>query len=278
MRDGERRETSRSHFKSMCDRGDTWLSEKGAVMNIRRTKSYLIGDKKYSFYFPIFKKAFDKKAEREEIGIQELERELGSAVGVTEDAVHQWRFAKSAPGDLDMVATVATFLNLSDKDLLLQVEEGSLDRLTDRQRESVSIIYREIEDYLLLFEHSDGFVWNNYRIESGSPYFKYVATAADYSVDGEAVVFTDGSRLGEASWLYVAHVLEREWVDLGNHPLFEELRGFIDEELLDIWNGKTDPDYRFEPNGPDDDMSDRCVWTDSERVRKGLRELIGRYL
>ena len=33
-----------------------------------------------------------------------------------------------------------------------------MDKLTDRQRDSIARIYKEIADYLLVFEQADGFV------------------------------------------------------------------------------------------------------------------------
>ena len=247
-------------------------------MGKKQVRTYMVDGEESAFYLPLFKKSFKAKAEQEKVGILSLEESLGKAVGVTAEAVHQWRFGRSAPGDLAMVEGVEHFLGLKSGDLLFATKEESMDRLTDRQRDSVAGIYREVEDYLLLFEQSDGFVWNNYRVKSGSPFIKYVTTSNEYAEDGETIVFAEGADYAEAAWKYVLHALEREWVELGNHPIFDELQTFADEQLLAIWNGKTDPDYRFEPDGPDDDMTRRAAGYDAELARKALREIVSRYL
>ena len=247
-------------------------------MGKKQVRTYMVDGKKYSFYFPLFKKSFKVKANRERAGIQFLEERLGKAVGVTAEAVHQWRFGRSAPGDLAMVESVEHFLGLKSGELLFATKEESMDRLTDRQRDSVAGIYREVEDYLLLFEQSDGFVWHNCRVKAGSPYIKYVTTSNEYAEDGETIVFAEGADYAEAAWKYVLHALDREWVELGNHPIFDELQTFADEQLLAIWNGKADPSYRFEPDDSDDDMASRDICYEAELARKALREIVSRYL
>ena len=244
-------------------------------MGQKTTRTYIIKGQRQAFYFSMFRKAFSEQAAARGVGITPLELELGNAVGVSQDAVHQWRFGHSAPGDLETVSGIARFLGLALDDLLITAEEDSMDKLTDRQRDSIARIYKEIADYLLVFEQADGFVWNNYRIKAGSPLLKYTITSNELVEDGETIVFADGADYGEAAWRYARHALEREWVELGNHPLYEELYTFIDDYLLEIWSGKTDPDYRFEPNETDEL---RGVWVDAERARKAAREIIGKYL
>lgn len=52
----------------------------------------------------------------------------------------------------------------------------------------------------------------------------------------------------------------------------------MENALLEIWSGKTDQDYRFEPQDENDDMLDRDMGVDAARALKGAREIIGRYL
>lgn len=177
-----------------------------------------------------------------------------------------------------------------------------MDKLTESQRKAVAAVYRDIEDYLYLFDKSDGFVWRDYRVMDGGIYSKYVPAYIDESawverdtrrevgfLSDEAIqlmihrasrghVFKEGADLAEAGYDWVCHSLDREWVELGAHPIYAELGGYIEDALLEIWNDKTDPDYRFEPIDEEDDMSDRDTRIDAARALKGVREIIGKYL
>lgn len=246
-------------------------------MGKKGTTTYEYSGAKKGFDFPLFAKAFKKRAKEQGVRLGEFERMLGDATGVSSDAVHQWRNARSAPGDKRAVACVAEFLGLGLADLLCEAEEKKMDRLNERQRDAVARVYREIEDYLYLFEQADGFVWKKYRVQAGSVFSKYVTTWTDFAMEGKDKIFDEGADLAEAALNWVGHALEREWVDLGDHPIYGELAEYIDDTLLEVWNGKTDPDYRLEPYGPDD-VTDRSAWTEASRALKRGREIILRYL
>lgn len=245
-------------------------------MGKKGTTTYLIGNVEKGFYFQGLKDAFRHREKG--VSVSAMERQMGDAVGVTSDAVHQWRFEKSAPGDIETVRRIEGFLGLAPGDLLCDIRGGNMERLTDRQRDAAARIYAEIEDYVLAFSQSDGFVWKNYVIKDGSPFAKYLISFDAMHDPERCACFKDGVDFADAAWTYLMHALDREWVNLAEHPLFPELEAYIDGPLLDMWNGKTDPDYRFEAYGPEDDMADRSNLTATQRAIKGARKLISQYL
>lgn len=279
----------------------------------KKTQPYEVDGKTKDFDFVLFKAAFDdlqerrnkkvkKEGRKDRLSKAQLEEQLGRYVNVDQSTVHNWRIGRNAPSSLEIVTQIAVFLGISLEDLLIDHKEEDMDKFTDGQRKAIANVYRDIEDYLYLFAQSDGFIWRDYRIMEGGPYAKYVPAYIDESawverdtkreigfLTDEAVqlmiyratrghVFREGADLAEAGYDWVCHSLEREWVELGNHPVYVELRAYLEDALLEIWNGKTDPDYRLEPLDKDDDMSDRSLWTDAARALKGVREIIGKYL
>ena len=271
-------------------------------MGKKDTQRYEVDGVPKEFDFMVFRAAFDARLRRDKLKKAELEERLARAACVEPSTVHNWRGRRNSPSSLDIVRLVAAFLELAPEDLLTNHKEQAMEKLTDSQRNAVANVYRDIEDYLYLFVKSDGFVWRDYRIDSGSPYAKYITAFADESAwakrDAKRQVgylpdetlqlmiykaarghaFEEGADLAEVGYDWVCHSLEREWVELGGHPIYEELGEYMENALLEIWSGKTDPDYRFEPQDEDDDMLDRDAGVDAARALKGVREIIGRYL
>lgn len=271
-------------------------------MEKKDTQRYEVDGTLKDFDFMVFRAAFDARLRKGGLTKTKLEEELAKAACVEPSTVHNWRGRRNSPSSLDVVRLVAAFLEVAPEDLLTNHKEQAVKKLTDSQRNAVANVYRDIEDYLYLFAKSDGFVWRDYRIDSGSPYAKYVTAFADESawakrdatrqvgyVPDETLqlmiykaarghVFEEGADLAEAGYDWVCHSLEREWVELGGHPVYDELAEYIENALLEIWDGKTDPDYRFEPQDENDDMIAREASVEAARALKGVREIIGRYL
>ena len=252
------------------------------------------------FYFKAFNAAFDayQKAHEGTLNKSELERSLGEAVGVEQSTVHNWRLSRNAPSSLDIVETIAGYLGVETEGLLIDHREvATMDRLTDRQRGAIARVYREIEDYLYLFVHTNGFAWPEQRIMEGSTYANYVNAYTDESsfvrndskrqigfVSNEAMqhmiyeaarghVFREGADLAEAGYWWVCHSLQREWVELGAHPVYEELYSYIVDALSDVWGGKADLDYRMHNTDPE--LSEDY---EAAQVLKRVQEIIGKYL
>lgn len=149
--------------------------------------------------------------------------------------------------------------------------------LDERQRDAVSRIYREVADFLYLFDHTDGGAWKNYKVFSGSRFSQFVTPKPCYPGD-ELGSYADGADLMGAAWDWVLHALEREWTALGNHPLYSELAQFTDEDLLDVWNGKTNTEYRFEPDEDDEHNAHQQPNNESYLALKKCRDIIAPYL
>lgn len=260
---------------------------------------YEVDGVKKDFCFDLFKTAFDTRCKRgkEPCTKAQLEERLAEAVHVEPATVHNWRCRRNSPASLELVDGVAAFLGVKVDDLLMSHREGNMEKLTESQRKAIASVYREIEDYLYLFVHTNGFVWPDQRVMDGGPYAKYVTAYTDSSfytkndcerlvgfIDEDArqrmiyeatrgKVFDEGADLAEAGYAWVCHSLEREWVELGSHPIYDELLEYMVEALADVWGGKTDLDYRMHIN--DVELSEEY---EAAMALKGVQEIIAKYL
>lgn len=150
-------------------------------MGKKDTQRYEVDGVPKEFVFRVFRAAFDARLRRDELKKTEFEENLARAACVEPSTVHNWRGRRNSPSSLDIVRLVAAFLEIAPEDLLTNHKEQVVEKLTDSQRNAVANVYRDIEDYLYLFAKSDGFVWRDYRIDSGSPYAKYITAFADES-------------------------------------------------------------------------------------------------
>lgn len=178
-----------------------------------------------------------------------------------------WRYGNNAPGGIEIVSGLARAMGDEMSMFLIEEEGCGTMRLTKAERNAVMRVYAAVSDFLYMLDHTDGCVWKAYRVFLGSPWCEYLAPSTDYGEGPCAVI--DGTELACAGHDWVCHVLDREYAALGRHQVYGELAAFMDGPLLDIWNGKTDPDFRFHGG--------ESPRTTAELVEKQLLEIIGRY-
>lgn len=166
---------------------------------------------------------------------------------------------------------------------LLKEEAGEdMDKFTDAQRASVSRIYQAVSNFVYMFEQTDSCARKDYEVPAGS----YAAVCVNPApANGDGTFRFEGTDLACMAYNWTLHVVENEWVYLGNHPIYDELDAFFEGPLSDMWVGKTNPDYVMEElpmmaadSGPVDPDDLNVPWRASEFAMKQLRDLIGKYL
>lgn len=230
----------------------------GGLMISRNLRKFYVDEHQMSFDIETFRRLFMKFKSNHKVG--EYESILADVLCVDRATIHNWRMNSNGPSDLDKIKSLAAYWNIDYKTLLKfsGCEIMNL-KLTDREKEALRRVYGSILDFLDLFERTDGFIW----------------TANIYKYEGYGN--KDGADIACDAYNSLFSALEHEYIDLGNHPLYDVLYNYIDEELFQIFDGKLDPDYRFDPIDNNGNMNP-SVQEDSENARKKLRQIIDSYL
>lgn len=123
------------------------------------SKIYLMNGQKLQFDYITFCDLFKRYKVAEKKTISECEEQLADTLHVTSSAVHMWRNRKNSPGDIEMVRSIADFLQIKEWPLLLlpYKEEHKMTSLTELQIDATKRIYDTIIDLLYDFESTDGY-------------------------------------------------------------------------------------------------------------------------
>lgn len=213
----------------------------------KQSKIFDLDGQQVVFDFIRFQDAISNLAKRRKKTKHTIYLEISCAACVSEEAVRNWARRANGPSDLSMIIAAAKTLEISNwKDLLTNFEEEQTMKLilTDRQQEAAKCIYNAVIDFLDEFSESNGFndIW-----------FELTCNPADREDELCNIV--------EAKHRDVYRVCKREYFDLHNTRIYEELCDFVYNDLFEIFNGKLSYGYRFEAmvdNHPttEDDYSD----------------------
>lgn len=229
-------------------------------MQSKDTRVFTVGGKQVRFDAQIFNKNFEIYRRCKKLKIGELEEQLAEKLNVSREAVHNWRFRKNGPSDVEMLIITAKTLGLSDWTLLTTEIDGgnAMTQLTERQKDAAKRIYDVCIWFLSEFSNTDGF--NDYwcRFEEAG------------SKDPEE----DICELVQKKMDKVGMVLDQEYFDLHGHEIYDEFCEFTSEELTDAYSGKLSYAYRFEaiPDGHP------TTSDDYDRAMKVLNAIIDKYL
>lgn len=197
------------------------------------SKQYNIDDNDYPFDTDAFKRLFKKKQKENELRIGEYEKVLADELFVTSDTVHAWRMHKNAPSDIDKLNSLAESLGTTPSSLIKEAErEDMIVTLTDRQNEALRRIYAAVVEYLDDFLYSDGFT-------------SYWIDLKDKGIKHEHIE-EHIWQIADAKQHAVRVAADKENYDLHGFPIYDAVIDFIDEDLMDIYDGKLSYGYRFE--------------------------------
>ncbi len=246
-------------------------------MKNKRSKTFLIGNRRYNFSRKSFEYYFKRclnvpKARIDGINkVGELEEYIANKVICSKDTVHGWRFTNSGPGDLSTIKQIADILGIKDYMRLMEemFEENKTEKgekiktvkneLTNLQIESLKRIYDAVIEYLDDFEKTDGFtgtLWYEFRDKG----FK----------NPEPEIYDYAEKKVEAVLL----VIKKEYFYLHNTEVYDMICEYAENDLYEIFNGKLSYAYRFEaiPDG------NPTTTDDYEKAISKLNEIIKEYI
>ena len=197
----------------------------------KETKVFNIGNKKYRFNSMMFQKLFNEKCKQEKIGPGDLEEKMANKIHISSSAVHSWRFGFTGPSDLTSITTISNLFDVSFGSLLHEVKENNM-QITERQKDSLKRVYDSIIEYLNKFDETEGFTIYG-------EIFKKQGIHKDL-IEGKVYDVAD------AEQRKVALVLQKEYIELYKLDVYSELQEYVNENLIDIYDGKIDFGYRFE--------------------------------
>ncbi len=196
-------------------------------------RKLIYNDASFYFNFSVFKDLFTKKHIKENIAIGKLEEDIANKINVTKEAIHNWRFTKNGPADIELIKQIANYFNLSDIDILLTKMKGDNNKmLNDLQIQSVKRVYDSIIDFLEIFNKTNGFndLW--FEIKE-KPEFR------------ENELYEIATREHDKVMLS----LKKEYFYLKGTKVYSDLENYIYNNLYDIYEGKLSYGYRFESEG-----------------------------
>ena len=210
----------------------------------------------FCFNNEAFRSCIADVAKRNEITQDKLVENLANEIGVTKDAVNNWRYNKTGVSSLEQVQRIAKFLGIDWELLVKKVEGKTMIKLSDRQAESVKRIYDILVWFLEEFKHTDGFseFWTDISMEGGKP--------------SKMAVFERIEKMERKVQL----VLNQEYFYLHDLDIYDMLLEYVNEDLPKAYEGKLEYGYRYET----EDEGWISVWQDYEKAMNHLNEIIER--
>lgn len=230
-------------------------------------KNYKIDGKNMQFDSVSFKTLFASNRERNGMSVMEYETELGEAIGVSGNAIHNWRFNMNGPSDVEIIKQLAKSLNLSDYQLLLKDgKENAAMQISERQKDSLKRVYDAVIEYLEEFQCSDGF----------NDYWHKLSRHGVDSKKVESMLY----EIAENEQHKVELVLSKEYIELHNLPVYGQLEEYVYDYLGDTYNEKLSYAYRFEAGVEKIDGTRDTVTTEEDYTRalKKINDILEAYM
>ena len=195
-------------------------------------RTYSVNGQRATFNKIAFKHFMKEKSRDEKVSISKLEQLLADQLHVAANTIHKWNYNGGGPSDYLMVRQLAEALNVTDSTKLLNfIDEGerNMTTLNDRQLSAVKRIYDICIWFLHEFRRTDGFndYWYNFKKNGAS--------------DPES----DIANLADGLHAKVQLVLDQEYFDLHNCEIYGELCDYVNEDLINTYDGKLGYAYRF---------------------------------
>lgn len=229
-------------------------------MHSMETKIFNLDGQKLRFDARTFEYSFRAYAQDSKMKKKDLEELLAEKVGVSREAVHNWRFAKNGPSDIEMIQKLAEVLNIKEWRVFTKSASGGemVVQLTERQKDACKRVYDSIVEFLFEFKQTSGF--NDYWFQYSSSEEKNV----------ENMIY--GRVEEKVDHLFL--VLDKEYFDLGKHEIYEKLCEYVSENIYDLFDGKLSYAYRFEAAA----SGNLTTLEDYDHAMKALNEIIEEYI
>ena len=188
---------------------------------------YDVSGLKMLFNFDAFRRIFSDRASKEKKLGRQYETIVGDLTGLGPSKIHEILLKNTSPDDLSQVKKIAEGWQIGYLNLLTPMEKPEKKaELTDRELEAVRRIYRAICEFNRLFFETDGLFVDE---EGGS----YLA---------------GGIRADSAYREYrkVLYAFRCEYIDLANHPIYEDLWDYINGGLREMFVGRLEKSSRYD--------------------------------
>lgn len=220
----------------------------------KKTRTWIIDDKKYAFDSNQFIWLFDERKKETGKKVYELEEELAAAVCLTKDAIHNWRYTLNGPSDVSDITKIAEYFGVETNTLLKEIKEVIIMNgfLTEEQINDIKSFYCELIDYFDEFEWTEGFTLT-FDEETGDQYF--------------TPCFEEQEELFNA----LRTSLRKKRFSLHGYVIYDELSALLNEmetayeEMVSEINDEKDLDYF------DSKTSDALVIKWEERLNEIIR-------
>lgn len=202
-------------------------------MTSKNTKIFHIENHEYRFNFNAFNVMFNKHCKIHHIKKYNFEEEIAEKLNVSSNAVHNWRNIKNGPSELEMIKILSDIFKIDYKNLLKEVRKDIPKmKFEQYQLESIKRIYDAIIIFLEEFSNTDGFndLWMEY-IDKGVQ-----AQFTEDKLYDYAMTQIDNVNL----------ILKQEYFYLHNLSIYDKLNTFINDDLINTFEGKLSYAYRFE--------------------------------
>lgn len=233
----------------------------------KETKAYMIDGCKMQFDSNFFRKLFASNRRKKGISVLDYEMKLGESIGVSSNAIHNWRFGVNAPSDVEFIRDLASCLGLGEYKLLLEERKETMAmQITERQKNSLKRIYDAVVEYLDAFQNTDGF--NEYWHE-----------LSEHGLNSRQIEDKLYS-IAETEQHKVQLVLDKEYIEIHKLEVYNKLEEYVYDDLCDIYNGKLSYAYRFEASAMNADGTRMGVTTgeDYTQALKKINSIIEPYM
>lgn len=179
------------------------------------------------FNFDAFRRIFSDRASKEKKLGRQYETIVGEATGLGPSKIHEILLKNTSPDDLAQVKKIAEAWQIGYLTLLIPQEQPEKkSELTDRELEAVRRIYRAISEFNRMFFETDGLFVD----EDGGSYL------------------AGGIRTDSAYREYrkVLFAFRCEYIDLKNHPIYEDFWNYINGGLREMFVGRLEKSSRYD--------------------------------
>lgn len=189
------------------------------------TRTFHINGSDYSFNFSAFDRFFRSYKNRINKNITDSEQTLADSLGVSRDAIHNWRCQKNGPADIGIIKAIAESFGINDYLILMEKKIGEINMTAnDRILDSLKKVYDAIILYLDYFDCSFGYLTDFYE-------FKEEGLSDEEARDEIYSVASDSLHEVEV-------VLLQEYIILHKLDIYSKLESFVTRDLCDIWDSK----------------------------------------
>lgn len=222
------------------------------------TRKIKYENKIYFFNFTNFNDLFSQELYKKGIKVYQLEEEIANNIGLSKEAIHNWRFQKNGPSDINIIKKLAKELKVDNVTfLLIENKEREINMLDDLQKLSIKKIYDSIIDYLNYFEKTNGF--NDLWFELTCPVENRERELYDIA-------------LKNVDKLHIT--LKKECFFLKNTQVYKDLETYEYNDIYDTFDGKLSYAFRFEA----DNIKTPSTNHDYCKALEKLNSIIDKYI